>query len=162
MIDVKTIADGYRFLYSTVISKEKYGIYLYSNKSWSKIRINQNIGMTNLQPNDRMKSLSKATSIPANFELKYSKQVQKVKLIESRVHSQLTNCRFRFNKEFFEIDINNAIKIIEKISELTQYEGEISTEIGKHTDFIYSYYKPDLKLTELKLMDSTFAHRDHG
>jgi len=110
------------------------------------------IGMTNLHPNDRMESLSKATSIPANFELKYSTKVQKVKLIESRIHSQLSNYRFRLNKEFFEIDINNAIRIIEKISELTQYEGKISTEIGKHRDFIYSHYEPSLKLTELKLM----------
>ena len=110
------------------------------------------IGITNLEPDERMKSLSKSTSIPANFELRYSKKVQKVRLIESRVHSKLSNYRFRLNKEFFEIDIDNAIQVIERISELTKHESEIATEIGEHRDLIYSHYHPKLKLTELKLM----------
>jgi hypothetical protein len=110
------------------------------------------IGITNLEPDERMKSLSKSTSSPANFELEYSKKIQKVKLIESRVHSKLSSYRFRLNKEFFEIDINTAIQIIERVSELTKYESKIATEIGHHRDLIYSHYLPKLKLTELNLM----------
>ena len=115
------------------------------------------IGTSRSNPSDRLRSLSRSTSIPTNFVLEYEKETKFAARIESRVHSILNELRFRKNKEFFSIPLDRAVDIIEKVSEFTECPGVIGTEIGKHKDLIESHYVPKLTLFELNLMNLLMA-----
>ncbi len=135
-------------------------IYIASNPGFKKGLYK--IGMTNEKPEKRIYSLSRSTSAPADFNLEYSRLSEQDKLVETRVHSILESCRFRTNKEFFKIKLQKAISTVEKVIELTEFESSIGTEISKHHDLIMSNYDPNLKLSEIHLINILMAASNGG
>lgn len=119
------------------------------------------IGISNIRPEERLRALSKSTAAPAHFELRYSIETSHAKKVESRVHSLLEHCRFRSNREYFELDVKRASEVIAVVAEHTEFQGAIGTKIGKSDSLLSSTYSPRLSLNERKLLDLVIAATNH-
>ena len=69
----------------------------------------------------------------------------------------LEHCRFRTNREYFELDVKRASEVIAVVTEHTEFQGAIGTEIGKSDSLLWSTYSPKLSLNEMKLLDLVIA-----
>lgn len=130
-------------------------IYIASNKGFKKDLLK--IGISNIHPEIRLKSLSQQTAAPAKFDLEFFSKTNKPYLIETRVHSLLKKYRLSLNREFFLIKLDDAINLIKYVIEYTDIEGTIATSIAKHNDLISAIYKPHITVTELKLINIIMA-----
>lgn len=135
--------------------KDEGFIYLASNAGFKDNLLK--IGISQKQPDLRLAALSKSTAAPAEFELLYANSTQNVKKVESRVHSLLKKYRFRSQKEYFIIKPPDAIKVIEKIIEHSDFPIKLSNQIGKSLNFINSHYLPSLNIHEVNLFTLIMA-----
>ena len=62
------------------------------------------IGMTKVDVDERIKELSRTTSVPTPFECAYSVKVVSPKQVEESLHEKYDFCRVRDEREFFKID----------------------------------------------------------
>jgi len=92
------------------LSKDKSKVY--KDKSRHYI---YKIGFTFDNPNSRAKQLSDDTRILADFKVEYWLKFSNYKLAEKIVHEKLKKYRVRSNREFFKVDLNKAIEIIETV-----------------------------------------------
>lgn len=115
------------------------------------------IGLTKSRPESRLDSLSKSTSIPDYFHLEYSKKVSDVNAAEIRMHMLLEKFRHRKEKEFFAVNLNSAIQLIEWISNYLDKHEYNSKYIDLHDELIEGRYDRKITLNEDKLIDSTIA-----
>lgn len=91
--------------------KNKRGyIYIASNKGMPGL---VKIGMTSKNPRDRLKELY-TTGVPYPFHLLYEQRVKDPRHAEKLLHHKLASCRMSRQREFFQIEANNAIKIAER------------------------------------------------
>lgn len=88
-------------------------IYALTNPAFHYIKI----GFTLRSPKERAKELASATGVPGDFEVNRDWFVpsDQVRIIESEIHSELRKLGFHHKKEFFDVSIFNAIKIIENV-----------------------------------------------
>ena len=95
---------------------DNYGyIYCMSNKCMNGIL---KIGITNNNPLIRAKQLFNGnTSIPCEFEVKFSKRVKNPRDVEKTIHNMLSNKRFT-RREFFQVSEEEVRNIF------SQFEGE--------------------------------------
>ncbi|WP_199155815.1 GIY-YIG nuclease family protein [Chromobacterium sp. ASV23] len=135
---------------------EKLGFIYLASKPGFKDNLLK-IGVSKNQPQLRLAALSKSTAAPAEFELLYANSTQDAKKVESRVHSLLKKYRFRSQKEYFNIAPPDAIKVIDKIIEYTNFPIKLSNQIGKSHDFINSHYVPRLNIHEINLFGLIMA-----
>lgn len=93
------------------INPNKKGfIYILINPSLKDLL---KIGMTTRSPEERAKELS-TTGVPTPFFVAFSEEVSDCQMIEKEIHLQLENFRYIKNREFFEIPLAHAIKIVAK------------------------------------------------
>jgi hypothetical protein len=92
-------------------------VYILENPSMPGIL---KIGYTKGDPNDRADQLSKATGVPTPYKVVYSHNCFNGERIERATHKQLKKKRVNKDREFFNITIEEAKKIIEKIG--SQYD----------------------------------------
>lgn len=91
-------------------TNKKGFIYILINPSLKNLL---KIGMTTRSPEERAKELS-TTGVPTPFFVAFSEEVSDCQTIEKEIHLQLGNFRYIKNREFFEIPLAQAIKIIGK------------------------------------------------
>lgn len=95
------------------------------------------IGKTKRTPEDRKKELSASTSTPTPFKLKYYLQFENCDKAEKDVHAFLEKegKRVSKNKEFFRIELKEAIKVIDKIK---SFEKNINqkNDLNKAKEFL--------------------------
>lgn len=95
------------------ISQSKPGyIYILSNESLKKNLYK--IGYTTRSPEERAEHLYKKMSgVPAKFVVEYKKYCSNPALAEIIIHNKLKPYRTNIYREFFEIELKEAIRIIE-------------------------------------------------
>ena len=83
------------------------------------------IGATTKKPSKRCLELSSSTSIPTPFNIVYSQPSMNPFKVESIVHTILDEYRINKNREFFNVDIDKTINLIEDIENRldTNYNG---------------------------------------
>ncbi len=97
-------------------------IYILINESYGN-RVK--IGKTNRSPEQRAKELSSSTGVPTRFHIAYDEYVLDCDLAEKVIHGRLETYRVNKRREFFEIPLKDAIKIV----------AEVTQEIG-NKDFV--------------------------
>jgi hypothetical protein len=115
------------------------------------------IGLSNVLPETRLRSLSRSTAAPASFKLEFFKETRCAEKVEMRVHSLLDGWRFRANREYFEIDVERASQLVERAVELTEFQGRIGSHIGKSKDLLMSHFRPKFTISDYHLMDLVMA-----
>ena len=73
------------------------------------------IGYTKNDPGERANQLSKSTGVPTPFNVVYSYSCFNGERIEKAVHKHFRKQRVNSQREFFYVDVDEAIKIIESI-----------------------------------------------
>jgi hypothetical protein len=75
------------------------------------------IGYTNNDPHERVKEINRATGVPSDFNVEYALPCVNGYEVEQLVHEYLEDEGLRVNtrKEFFQMEIDDAIVVIERI-----------------------------------------------
>ncbi len=106
-------------------------IYISSTPTYSEQGLYK-IGRTTKSPEQRAKQLSKATGIPEDLKVFFRKDVSDCELAEGIIHERLKSCRYRGNKEFFSISLDNAKEVVTEVAEqigvALTFEDEINCE----------------------------------
>lgn len=107
-------------------------IYILSNSSIADM---VKIGRTSRLPDERVKELSSATGVPTPFKLEYKKKFNDCVRAEELVHKylELNNKKVSNNREFFNVDKEEAIRVIEMVA--ANYFN-----IDKNKEGLRSYY----------------------
>jgi hypothetical protein len=90
----------------------KYWVYILSNESMPNI---VKIGITKLTPEERAKQISASTGVPIPFKVEFAFKCHEGEFLENDIHIYLDSYRVNSNREFFKIDINEAIDVIKEI-----------------------------------------------
>lgn len=121
--------------------------YLKKKKGWIYIvktddNVYLKIGRTAKHPMERAKSLS-STGVLSSYQVLFSLPVFNQFVVESKIHKKLK--KYRISKEFFSVDLDFAIKIIEE--ECNKENKNLKRFIN--TEMI----KEDLELVEYAIVD---------
>lgn len=121
--------------------------YLKKKKGWIYIvktddNVYLKIGRTAKHPMERAKSLS-STGVLSSYQVLFSLPVFNQFVVESKIHKKLK--KYRISKEFFSVDLDFAIKIIEE--ECNKENKNLKRFID--TEMI----KEDLDLVEYAIFD---------
>lgn len=100
------------------------------------------IGLTLVDAKKRAIELSKSSSIPLDFQLKFVFPVMDVITAERRIHLLLDRYRINPSKEFFCLPIKDAVDICKYVSEYENEDGSIFTNIEIHDDLAAAHYAP--------------------
>lgn len=115
------------------------------------------IGVTANEPEERIKQLSRSTSIPGRFELVRAFKVLDGKMAESRIHLLLREYRYDSGKEFFRISKRDAIAVTERVVSLSVYESSPSLQL--HNDFIqHRKFNKQFSANFHRMLFLTMAH----
>lgn len=103
------------------IKKHKGFVYVLDNPSLEGM---VKIGATTKSPSKRCFELSSSTSIPTPFNIVYSQPSINPFKLECIVHSILDKYRVNKNREFFNVDTDKAINLIEDVENMlnTNYD----------------------------------------
>lgn len=77
------------------------------------------IGFTKNKPTDRAKQINAATGVALDFNVEYQYPCFNAHALEQEIHSYLEHHGFRVNKkkEFFNLTVEQAISVIERLGE---------------------------------------------
>jgi tetratricopeptide (TPR) repeat protein len=101
------------------MAEEGY-IYIVINESYKGL---VKIGRSSRPPEERAKELSRPTGVPTRFHVAYEEFVADCHLAEKLVHKRLEQHRVNQRREFFEVALKEAIKVV----------AEVADEIGAGT-----------------------------
>ncbi|MCP4346191.1 MAG: GIY-YIG nuclease family protein [Desulfobacterales bacterium] len=76
------------------------------------------IGYTEQTPDERAAGLSKSTGVPAKFQPVHEVEISsywKPKLVEQIIHSRLDKFRYTEDREFFELPLEKAVRVVEDL-----------------------------------------------
>jgi hypothetical protein len=73
------------------------------------------IGRTMRTVQQRAKELSSTTGLPEKFNIRYERDVPDCIQVEKLVHQKLEKYRYRANREFFVLPLQDAISTIEEV-----------------------------------------------
>jgi len=73
------------------------------------------IGMTNRNPEERAKELSSSTGVSMPYIVAYKVETPNPGRVEKKVHSRLSQKRVNPDREFFRVETNEAIRVIEEV-----------------------------------------------
>jgi len=131
----KLFEDKFEYKLNACRDLEPLKSYLQKKQGWVYIvRSNDNgllkIGRTSKHPMERAKSLS-STGVLNEYEVLFSLKVFNQFLVEKKIHKALA--KYRISKEFFSVDINKAITVIQKEcdKEIKNFERFIDTNMIK-------------------------------
>ena len=107
----------------TYYTEKKYGIYADKGKGnqWVYILSNPTqpgllkIGYTKKSPEERAKQISSATGVALPYKVEWAYQCFNGEMVEREVHHKLKAQRINNNKEFFQINLEEAKEIINLI-----------------------------------------------
>lgn len=94
------------------------------------------IGMTATDVAERMATLSVSTSVPTEFELEASYEVQDIVKTEFEIHSLLNPFRYNENREFFQLGVGAAKALIETRIKLSTIVNSIPLGTRGHGKII--------------------------
>lgn len=106
-------------------------VYVLSNRSMPGVL---KIGKTTQAPELRCKQLSDATGVPLPFEIEYYALVPDCNSAERWVHDELAELRCSPNREFFSVQIGDAVAKIHEI--LDEQLHELLDEFAPNTTFL--------------------------
>lgn len=89
-------------------------IYILTNSSMPGLL---KIGKTTRLPRDRAAELSAVTGIAAPFEVAYSRYVTDCDKVELLIHGRLGRSRYRGDREFFQVSLDEATEVVSEICE---------------------------------------------
>lgn len=92
---------------------EHQWVYIMSNDSMPGLL---KIGMTTTSPQQRNRELGSATGVPTPFRLEYSLEVSNARRVEQVIHKELSAYRVNRRREFFEIDLKDAIRRLKSVA----------------------------------------------
>jgi|GEM_PF-6377044 len=75
------------------------------------------IGMTERHPTIRLTEINSETGVPTPYKIAFFVRCFSAREIEYKVHQRLHESRIHNRKEFFELDLKNAIEIISEVIE---------------------------------------------
>ena len=101
-----------RFRQSVNGSNGDQSVYILESTSMPEM---VKIGYTKNDPGERANQLSKSTGVPTPFNVVYSYSCFNGERIEKAVHKHFRKQRVNSQREFFYVDVDEAIKIIESI-----------------------------------------------
>lgn len=90
-------------------------IYLLTNPSMEGL---VKIGKTNRNPRERAQELGSTTGVPTPFTLVFDVEVNDCAKAEEYAHAQLEQYRVSNRREFFEVPVNKAVKVLVKAEKL--------------------------------------------
>lgn len=93
-------------------SEGKYWVYILSNDSIPGM---VKIGYTKLTPEERAKQISIGAGVPTPFKVEFAFKCHEGEFLENEIHKYLDSYRISNNREFFMIEINEAINIVKEI-----------------------------------------------
>lgn len=88
-------------------------VYIMSNASMPGLI---KIGMTTTSPLQRSGELGSATGVPTPFTLEYALEVRNAREVEQLIHKELSEYRVNKRREFFELDVNTAIRRLRSVA----------------------------------------------
>jgi hypothetical protein len=89
-------------------------IYVLTNEAFPKYI---KIGMTQRHPVDRLSEINGETGVPSPFKLAFYSRCYNSIQIEKQVHKEFDKYRIHNRKEFFEINLDVAVKLIVNVCE---------------------------------------------
>jgi hypothetical protein len=101
-----------RFRQSINGSNGDQSVYILESKSMPDM---VKIGYTKGDPIDRANALSKSTGVPTPFNVVYSYSCFNGERIEKAVHKHFRKQRVNKQREFFYVEIDEAVQIIESL-----------------------------------------------
>ncbi|MCP4353069.1 MAG: DUF1566 domain-containing protein [Desulfobacterales bacterium] len=106
-------------------------IYILTNPAYKENLYK--IGYTEKTPDERAAGLSKSTGVPAKFQPVHKVEVSsywKPKLVEQIIHSRLDKFRYTEDREFFELPLEKAVRVVDIIAaQLDMMSGIINKEL---------------------------------
>jgi hypothetical protein len=115
------LGDGWESV--TYYTDKKYGLYsdMGEGDQWVYILSNPStpgllkIGYTKQLPEERCKQISSATGVALPYKVEWAYKCFNGETIERQVHHKLKSHRVNNNKEFFQISLDEAKKVINLI-----------------------------------------------
>ena len=87
-------------------------IYILTNPSLAETHLK--IGRTSRHPDQRAAEISGSTGVPTPFEVAWFGETVDCILAEAIVHEQLSDFRTNTSREFFELELDEAIRVAER------------------------------------------------
>ena len=112
--DVKYYTDRKKLSYTNRDGDHNSWVYVLSNPATPGIL---KIGYTNNTPEERAIQLSNATGVPLPYEVQYAYSCWNGLEMEKDVHERLHEYRLSNQREFFQVDFEEAREVIEEIGE---------------------------------------------
>lgn len=110
----QTFAVGKGEKVCSLQTKSMHGfVYILLNPSFGKLL---KIGMTERSPEERASELSAHTGVPGRFVVAHEEFVEDCVLAEQKIHQALDSSRSNPDREFFEIKLKDAIRIVESVA----------------------------------------------
>ncbi len=113
------------------------------------------IGYTTKTPQERCDEISRDTGVPGKFEVSHSVLVTNCEEVERLVHQRLSD--LRYEKEFFEIGLEESISIVdEKSVDFLTTEGKLGKRVLELEEMLKDNTSPIIQdlIEELKNKDS--------
>jgi len=89
-------------------------LYIMSNETMPNLL---KIGFTNKTPDKRAKQLSRSTGVPLEFKVEYAFKCFNSQQLESEIHRYLLSSRINTNREFFEISLEEAKRVVDTLGQ---------------------------------------------
>lgn len=83
-------------------------VYVLTNPAYDTVKI----GCTTNTPEKRARELD-GTAVPASFDVAYSRKTHDCRALETRVHTRLAGKRRTDDREFFDVEVPNARRMIQ-------------------------------------------------
>jgi len=144
-------------------------VYIATNESFKNL---QKIGFTSRNPSERISELD-STGVPTPFKISYLVCLNNPYKFEQIIHEKLNQYRKRDNREFFEINLIDAINTLKDlISEhnieikFEEFDQDISlnkniTKNNRHEDIDNYYYSEDKDELRINGIDDEWLRRDN-
>lgn len=102
-----------RFMSREIQGEGNEWVYGLSNPAYDPSIVK--IGFTSSTPELRKESIDRSTGVSIPFRVEYTKQCRNGRELEQAVHQYLAKERINPNKEFFQISVEEARQVIERI-----------------------------------------------
>jgi hypothetical protein len=142
----------------------KGSIYIMENPSFKENMLK--IGRTEGEPQRRAKKLF-TTGVPDKFTISYEEDVSDCILAEKLIHKKLKKFRYKKNREFFVLPLQEAISQVQEVTQRGMYQPQNLTDSIWHTlnenmtvrwlcyshDFVALIRYPHPLLDEIEMVD---------
>lgn len=136
---------------NTSSPRQRHGhLYILSNPSLRRGYLK--VGLAAGSVDIRASQLSRSTSIPQPFEVRFTVPVADVHIAERRVHLLLDDYRVNSSKEFFQLDIRKAKTACRSIAAFENENSFITDKIFLAHSLLAARYGPGINLTSRKII----------